>query len=164
MWPDSFKDRMLNANEEDTVLMFRRLKNTTRVFANKVAKEVESIENNKGADFKFQDVAHLVAGTRGRAAEKAGDADGGKADNAAMCAVENRSKGRGKRLTSCIVDHHFLITGIWTAGQVVGLINDIPTVADLMQRIMQECEETIQGRLNDMLVGAAGGGMTRSRL
>ena len=78
MWPDSFKDRMVNATEEDTVLMFRRLQNTTRVFANQVAKEVENIESRKGADFKFEDVAHLVAGTRGRAAEKAGNADGGK--------------------------------------------------------------------------------------
>jgi len=123
MWPQSFKDRMVSANEEDTVLMFRHLKNTTRVFANQVAKEVEAIEKEKGVAVKFEDVAHLVAGKRGRDAEKAGDPDG----------------------------------GIWSAGQVVGLIDDIPTVAELMQRMMQECEATIQSRLNSMLV-------TRSRL
>lgn len=128
IWPESFKDRMLAANEEDTVLMFRQLKNTTRVFANKVALEVEQIETKKGAQMKFQDVAHLVAGTRGRAAEKSGDSDG----------------------------------GIWTAGQVIGLIDDIPTVAVLMQRLVQECEETIQGRLHKMIVRGSGG--MRSRL
>ena len=57
-----------------------------------------------------------------------------------------------------------LTEGIWSAGQVVGLINDIPTVADLMKRIVQECEETIQRRLNNMLVGVRGGGVMRSRL
>ena len=117
-WPDSFKDRMLKANEEDTVLMFRKLKNTTRVFANKVAKEVERIESQKGEALKFQDVAHLVAGARGRAAEKANDADG----------------------------------GIWSAGQVVGLIEDTPSVAELMRRLMEECETTIKSRLNGMVV------------
>lgn len=76
-WPSSFKQRMVEATEEDTVLMFRKLRNTTRVFANKVAKEVEKIESQKGEDLKFGDVAHLVAGARGRAAEKAQDPDGG---------------------------------------------------------------------------------------
>lgn len=94
MWPESFKDRMLNANEEDTVLMFRRLKNTTRVFANKVAKEVESIESKKGADFKFEDVAHLVAGTRGRAAEKAGDAEGGMLHHKVCSAISSEELKR----------------------------------------------------------------------
>lgn len=117
-WPQSYKQRMLDANEEDTVLMFRQLKNTSRVFANKVAKQVQQIEQIKGPKLQFQDVAHLVAGARGRAAEKADDADG----------------------------------GIWTAGQVIGLIDDIPTVAQLMKRLMEECEDTIQHRLNGMLV------------
>lgn len=33
--------------------------------------------------------------------------------------------------------------GIWTAGQVVGLIHDIPTVADLVSRMVIEAEELI---------------------
>jgi len=117
-WPDSFKQYMLNANEHDTVLMFRQLKNTTRVFANKVAKDVQQIEAEKGLSLKFDDVAHLVAGVRGRAAERAGDPDG----------------------------------GIWTAGQVIGLIDDLPTVQDLVSRMMRECEATINGRLASMVV------------
>jgi NAD(P)H-dependent flavin oxidoreductase YrpB (nitropropane dioxygenase family) len=76
-WPESFKRRMLQAQETDTVLMLRRLNNTCRVFRNKVAEEVEEIEAEKGADFQFGDVAHLVNGKRGRAAEQKGDADDG---------------------------------------------------------------------------------------
>ena len=39
---------------------------------------------------------------------------------------------------------------IW-AGQVQGLINDIPTVAVLMERIIGEAREVIQRRLNPIL-------------
>ncbi|KAF9017540.1 hypothetical protein BGZ52_004998 [Haplosporangium bisporale] len=42
--------------------------------------------------------------------------------------------------------------GIWTAGQIVGLINDIPTCEVLVKRIVVEAEETIRGRLEGMLV------------
>lgn len=117
-WPQTFKSRMVKASEEDTVLMFRQLRNTTRVFANDVAKQVEKIEAEKGTALKFEDLAHLVAGARGRAAEKAGDADG----------------------------------GIWSAGQVIGLIEDLPTVSQLMKRMVEECESTIKQRLQGMLV------------
>jgi NAD(P)H-dependent flavin oxidoreductase YrpB (nitropropane dioxygenase family) len=34
--------------------------------------------------------------------------------------------------------------GVWTAGQVVGLINDIPTCAELLTRIEKEAAETLQ--------------------
>lgn len=117
-WPNPFKQRMLQSNETDTVLMLRRLKNTSRVYKNKVAKEVAAIESKKGEEFQFSDVAHLVNGKRGRAAESAGDADG----------------------------------GIWTAGQVIGLIHEIPTCKDLMEQIIREAEETVAGRLNNMLI------------
>ena len=76
-WPESFKQRMLQAQETDTVMMLRRLNNTCRVFRNDVSKQVEEIESEKGADFDFGDVAHLVNGKRGRAAEQEGNADGG---------------------------------------------------------------------------------------
>jgi NADH:quinone reductase (non-electrogenic) len=117
-WPLSFKQRILAATEADTVLMLRRLRNSTRVFRNAVSTQVEQIESSKGSDFEFADVAHLVAGTRGREAERRGDADG----------------------------------GIWSAGQVIGLIDDIPTVAQLVERLMKECRETIQQRLVPMIL------------
>ena len=37
--------------------------------------------------------------------------------------------------------------GIWTAGMVQGIINDIPTVAELIERIIGEAIEIIGGRL-----------------
>ncbi|MEN8721413.1 MAG: nitronate monooxygenase family protein [Alphaproteobacteria bacterium] len=41
--------------------------------------------------------------------------------------------------------------GIWTAGLVQGLINDIPTCDELIQRIMGEAEDLINARLNGMV-------------
>jgi nitronate monooxygenase len=42
--------------------------------------------------------------------------------------------------------------GIWSAGQVQGLIHDVPTCAELVHRIVREAEEIIQGRLAGMVV------------
>lgn len=116
-WPESFKTRMLEADERDTVLMLRRLKNTCRVFRNDVSKEVEQIEAEKGEEFDFMDVMHLVNGKRGREAELKCDADG----------------------------------GIWSAGQVVGLIDTIPTCQELMDQMMAQAEDIILHRLNAMV-------------
>ena len=35
----------------------------------------------------------------------------------------------------------------WSCGMVAGLVNDIPTVADLVDRIMREADAIINGRL-----------------
>jgi NADH:quinone reductase (non-electrogenic) len=40
--------------------------------------------------------------------------------------------------------------GIWSAGQIQGLIHDIPSCADLIHRIVREAEEIIHGRLDRM--------------
>lgn len=117
-WADSFKQRMLQADERNTVLMFRSLHNTARVFKNEVATKVEKIEKEKGVNLDFSDIAELVAGKRGREAEANGDADG----------------------------------GIWTAGQVVGLIHDIPTCKELVETMVAEAERAICERLQGMVV------------
>lgn len=93
LWPSSFKQAMIDATEEDSVLLFRNLHNTARVFKNKTAAEgyfaclpncdsdeicsAAAIEKEKGVQIQFGDIAHLVAGTRGRAAEAKNDKDGG---------------------------------------------------------------------------------------
>lgn len=41
--------------------------------------------------------------------------------------------------------------GIWTAGTVQGLIHDIPTVGELVERIVAESEALIAGRLTGLL-------------
>jgi len=68
---------MVAASEGDTVLMFRALHNTARVFKNKVAAEVDAIQRAKGERLQFEDVATLVSGARGRKAEAENDPDGG---------------------------------------------------------------------------------------
>ncbi|MCR5877127.1 nitronate monooxygenase family protein [Phenylobacterium sp. J367] len=45
--------------------------------------------------------------------------------------------------------------GIWSAGQVQGLIQDIPTCAELISRMVREAEEIITGRLGGMVVRRA---------
>lgn len=41
--------------------------------------------------------------------------------------------------------------GIWTVGTVMGLIDDIPTVATLLARIIPDAEAIINDRLADMV-------------
>ena len=42
--------------------------------------------------------------------------------------------------------------GVWSCGMVVGLIHDIPTCKELIDRIMKEADEIIQQRLAGLLV------------
>jgi nitronate monooxygenase len=46
--------------------------------------------------------------------------------------------------------------GAWSCGMVVGLINDIPTVKELIDRIIAEAEQIIRQRLTGFLDGTAG--------
>jgi len=41
--------------------------------------------------------------------------------------------------------------GAWSCGMVVGLIHDIPTCKELIDRIMKEADEIIQQRLAGLL-------------
>ena len=45
--------------------------------------------------------------------------------------------------------------GAWSCGMVAGLIHDIPTCKELIDRIMVEAEEIIQSRLKYMLKATA---------
>jgi nitronate monooxygenase len=44
-----------------------------------------------------------------------------------------------------------LNAGVWHASTAQGLINDIPTCAELIGRVVAEAEELIHGRLGHML-------------
>ncbi|AHD22433.1 nitronate monooxygenase family protein [Rhodococcus pyridinivorans] len=107
------KEQIVRNTELDTKLIFRTLRNTARVATNAVSEEVVEIES-RGAE--FGDIAHLVAGARGRKVFEDGELD----------------------------------AGIWTAGQSQGLIHDIPTVGELVDRMVAEAEAIITGRLNDI--------------
>ncbi|NNH74535.1 nitronate monooxygenase [Nocardia uniformis] len=54
---------------------------------------------------------------------------------------------RGRR----VFEEGDLDAGIWSAGQVQGLINDIPTCADLISRMVTEAEALINSRLAGMI-------------
>ncbi|MCB1664999.1 MAG: nitronate monooxygenase [Pseudomonadales bacterium] len=70
------KQRMVTASERDTALIFRTLRNTSRVFRNSVAQQVLEIESRPG-DTDFEEIAPLVKGTRGRDLFATGDLDSG---------------------------------------------------------------------------------------
>jgi len=55
---------------------------------------------------------------------------------------------RGRR----VFDEGDLDAGIWSAGQVQGLIDDIPTCAELISRIVDEAEALINSRLGSLVV------------
>lgn len=112
---ENMKQKLVEAGERDTTLIFRSMRNTARVFRNAIADEVLKIESEGGT---IKDVAHLVSGERGRDAMAKGDLDG----------------------------------GIWSAGMVAGLIHDIPTCAELVNRIVSEAETLIQKRIAPVVV------------
>jgi NAD(P)H-dependent flavin oxidoreductase YrpB (nitropropane dioxygenase family) len=118
---DNVKQAMVNADERNTQLTNRTLRNTSRVFKNSVASKVVEIEREKGADLKIEDLAEYLSGQRGKVVFEDGN-----------------------------VDH-----GIWSAGMIVGLINDVPSCAELISRIVGEAEEIITTRLANLMVTAA---------
>ncbi len=71
---DAVKQRIVEQTERDTVLIFRPLRNTARVAANSVGREVVRILDEGG---QFPDVRELVAGARGRKVFEHGDLEAG---------------------------------------------------------------------------------------
>jgi NADH:quinone reductase (non-electrogenic) len=114
---DNIKRALVAANERDTRLIFRTLRNTGRVLANSIADQVIAIEARPGGA-EFADIQPLVAGARGREALTSGDID----------------------------------LGLVWASQVIGLVQDVPTCAELIERMVAECRAALERSL-----GAFGG-------
>ena len=112
------KDAIVAASELDTRLIMRPLRNTERVLTNEAVEKVLAIEKEKGAEIRFEDIAHEVAGVYPKVMME-GDMD----------------------------------VGAWSCGMVAGLIHDIPTCKELIDRIMSEAEEIINTRFRTMLAG-----------
>jgi nitronate monooxygenase len=110
------KDAIVKASELDTRLVMRGLRNTERVLNNSTVEKLMVIENEKGKDVTFEDVAPYVAGVYGK-----------------------------------VMKNGELEAGAWSCGMVAGLINDIPTCKELIDRLMTEAEDIIKNRLNKML-------------
>ncbi len=71
---DNVKQRIRDADIRDTDLIFRELRNTSRVAGNEISRQVVDLLRS-GAT--FQDVRDLVAGARGRKVYETGDLDYG---------------------------------------------------------------------------------------
>jgi len=104
----NIKESIVNATENDTQLLLRRWRNTTRLFKNKVTEKAFEVEQTSTTG-KFEEIGPYVSGKRGREVFINGDKD----------------------------------YGVWTAGQVIGLIHDIPTCAALIERIEREAAESL---------------------
>lgn len=108
----NIKQCIVDASENDTELVLRRWRNTSRLFKNKVTAEAVKIEKESTSG-KFEELQPLVSGQRGRQVFLNGDKD----------------------------------FGVWTAGQVIGLIHDIPSCKELVERIEREAVETLTAKL-----------------
>ena len=71
---DNVKDRLVEASERDTQLIFRQLRNTSRVADNAISR---AVVDELAAGATFEDIRHLVAGARGREVFETGDLDRG---------------------------------------------------------------------------------------
>ena len=69
------KEQIVANDERATELIFRTLRNTSRVASNAVSREVVTIERKGGAT--IDDLKHLVAGQRGRVVYETGDPEYG---------------------------------------------------------------------------------------
>jgi NAD(P)H-dependent flavin oxidoreductase YrpB (nitropropane dioxygenase family) len=114
---DNVKEALVAANELQTRLIMRPLRNTERVLTNAAVEQILLIEREKGAATAIEDIRHLVAGS------------------------ENR-----RVLQDGVMD-----AAAWSCGMVAGLIHDIPTCKELIDRIMQGAEEIISRRLAGLL-------------
>jgi NAD(P)H-dependent flavin oxidoreductase YrpB (nitropropane dioxygenase family) len=121
----NIKEEIVKASETDTELVLRRWKNTSRLYKNKVSQEATKIER-ESITGKFEEVAPYVSGKRGREVFINGDPDYG---------VSTQIKSN-RHLTDRDIQ-------VWTAGQVIGLIHDIPTCKDLVERIEKDAEDTL---------------------
>ncbi|WVQ79809.1 hypothetical protein IAT38_001909 [Cryptococcus sp. DSM 104549] len=72
----NIKEKIVASTEQDTVHIFRTLRNTARVYKNEVSTEVVRLERRPGGA-KFEDLRELVAGARGRKVYENGDHNAG---------------------------------------------------------------------------------------
>jgi NADH:quinone reductase (non-electrogenic) len=72
----NIKKTIVEGSENDTELLLRKFKNTSRLHKNPVAVEAKNIETEK-LDSKFEDVQHLVTGQRGKRVFIDGDPNAG---------------------------------------------------------------------------------------
>jgi len=112
---DNVKAKYVENDERGTHLIFRQFRNTARVGKSDVSDEVARILANP--DAKFNEVADLVSGVKGKELLETGNLD----------------------------------EGVFWASMVQGLIHDIPTVQELMDRIVHDAETIMTSKLTSMV-------------
>jgi NADH:quinone reductase (non-electrogenic) len=110
------KDAIVAASELDTRLVMRPLRNTERVLKNSAVERLLEKEKALGANLKFEDIIHEVAGVYPK-----------------------------------IMKDGAMDAGAWSCGMVAGLIHDVPTVKELIDRIMAEADGIINQRMGRMV-------------
>jgi nitronate monooxygenase len=116
---DAVKQALVHANERDTRLLMRTLRNTARFLANDNTEKVLEIEAR--GDATIQDIKQYMSGLEGKVMIETGD----------------------------------LNQGVFSAGQVIGMIRDVPTVQELFDRIVGEATELMTQRLPGMIGNGA---------
>jgi len=120
---ENLKRALVGSDERDTLLVFRTLHNTARVFKNEISNKVKEIEKKamkteKGAPDFETELKGLVSGQKGKEAMQNGN-----------------------------IQH-----GIWTAGMVMGIIDDIPSCEELINRMVDQARNIIENKLRPSFV------------
>ncbi len=116
---NAVKQALVHANERDTRLLMRSLRNTARFLANENADKVLEIES--GGNASIDDIKQYLSGLEGKVMIKTGD----------------------------------LSKGVFSAGQIIGMVRDVPTVQELFDRIVEEATELMMERLPGMIDNGA---------
>jgi nitronate monooxygenase len=103
---DNLKQAFVQAQETDTHLVMRSIRNTHRVWRNKAAEKIIELESKKAP---LEEIIQAASGQNALKMYREGEIDAG--------------------MVSC--------------GQGIGLIKDIPTAKELLDRIMEEAETVI---------------------
>jgi nitronate monooxygenase len=103
---DNLKQAFVQAQETDTHLVMRSIRNTHRVWRNKAAEKIIELESKKAP---LEEIIQVASGQNALKMYREGEIDAG--------------------IVSC--------------GQGIGLIKDIPTAKELLDRIMEEAESVI---------------------
>ena len=108
---DAVKEALVVADERDTRLLMRTLRNTARYLVNDNTEKVLEIEARGNAT--IEDIKQYMSGLEGKIMIETGD----------------------------------LNQGVFSAGQVIGMIRDVPTVQELFDRIVGEAAELMTRQL-----------------
>ena len=113
---ENVKQALVEADELQTRLIMRPLRNTERVLTNAAVEKLLEKEKELGQEISFEDIMEEVVGVYPRVMLE-GEMD----------------------------------AGAWSCGMVAGLIHDIPTVKELIDRIMNQADQIIRSRLEGFL-------------